>query len=198
MNASLLQRAEYREYRGPAGIPDSTTRPYVFSEQVPADKIWMILAASARELNGSLPSALWMYGVPPNPSDVSAGNAVFRPILRPGIFGPPIANQFNTPPLVAGVELSKGGLASGKEMVAESGSLGNQANSCSVNLLPARVILPPRWMLTVMQDGNGGGASNMVITLSLMLIAIGIAEDLGKNNFVSYQVRAFATMVGEG
>jgi hypothetical protein len=198
MNAAIMQRAEYRQFRGPVGIPDSTTRPYAFSEQVPNDKIWLLLAASAREVNGSTPTALWLYAVPPNASDAAAGNAVYFPILRPGIFGRPIANQFNTPPLVAGVQLSKGGPSlTTKEM-----QLDNTAQNSVNFLLEWPVIVPPRWMLTVMQDGNAGGASNMLAILSLMILPLAIGEDLGKkkdlvkNNFVSFTTRRVA--VGSG
>jgi hypothetical protein len=198
MNAALMQRAEYRQYRGPVGIPDSTTRPYVFSEQVPADKIWLILAASAREVGGLAPTSLWLYAVPPNPSDVAAGNAVYFPVLRPGVFTGKIANQFNSPPLVAGVQLSKGGPGGvTKEMQIDNGSVN------SVNfLLEWPVIVPPRWMLTVMQDANGGGGSNMQAILSVMILPLAIGEDLGKNkdlvknNFVSFTTRRVA--VGSG
>jgi hypothetical protein len=195
MNAALLQRAEYREYSGPAGIPDSTTRPYAFSEQVPRDKIWIILAASARDRNQTGSTALWLYAVPPNPSDAAAGNAVYSPLLHSPIFLGKIANQVNAPPLVAGVQLSRGGPgATTKEMLAAE--TGNSLDS--VNLLDSvRPILPPRWMLTVMQDGNNGGGGNMLVTLSLMILPIAIGEDLGnKNNFVSFRTRAFA--VGSG
>src|SRR5258705_298882 len=137
--ASFYQRAEYKEWSGPAGIPDSTTRPYAFSDLVPADKIWLILAASAREVHPLATTALWLYGVPPPASDAAAG---LFPILRPGIFGRPIANQFNTPPLGAGVQLSKGGPAiATKEMAVD-----NWPNS--INFLDGQsrpVVLPPRW-----------------------------------------------------
>src|SRR5437773_10895243 len=117
--ASFYQRAEYKEWRGPAGIPDFTTRPYAFSELVPADKLWIILAASARDItSGGSPSALWLYAVPPPASYAAAGRF---PILRPGIFGAPILNQFNTPPLIAGVQLSKGGgTVATKEMLSDN------------------------------------------------------------------------------
>ena len=197
MNASLLQSAEYREYRGPGGIPDSTTRPYAFSEQVPLDKIWIILAASARDANQSGPSALWLYAVPPNASDVVAGNAVYFPVLRPGIFTGKIANQFNSPPLVAGVQLSKGGpsLTTKEMFVSESGN-----SAASVNLLTAPVILPPRWMLTVMQDGNAGGGANFLVTLCLMILPLPVEAVRGpapKIAFTNNIVRSFWA-VGSG
>lgn len=172
MIASLMQSAEHREYRGPAGIPDSTTRPYAFSEEVPLDKVWVILAASARDFNQTGSAAIWLYAVPPPASDVAAGNAVYFPILRSPLFTGKIANQLNAPPLVAGVQVSRGGPSIGtKEML--SGEAGSGQGS--VNFLSAQgrpVILPPRWMLTVMQDGNAGGGSNMLVTLSLMILPL--------------------------
>jgi len=162
MKAAIFQRAEYREWRGPI-VPDSTQRPYAFSDRVPKDKIWVVLAVSAKD-NFPSNEAVWLYAVPPQASNAQS---IFSPIK--------IANQSNVPPLLAGVQLSKGGLSTSAEII--SGTTPGQA---SVDLLPIsfrNFVLPPDWMLAVLQDQNGGGGSGS-LSFSAMIIALDLCEKI--------------------
>ncbi len=171
MRASLLQRAEYKEWSGPQS-PDSTTIPYAFSERVPHDKCWLVLSASGRTFNSSR-EALWLYAIAPPASYASNG---FSPPLRPDIFGPSIVSQFNTPPIKGATQLSPGGVTiNSNEIVCES------ANSqSSVKFLPVfrSFFLPPDWMLAAVQASNGGGGSGFFLTFSAMIIPLDLGEEI--------------------
>jgi hypothetical protein len=164
MNACLIAQAEYRQWRGPS-VPSAIYRPYAVSERVPDDKVWIVLAASLvvdTFPNNQVPS---LYAVPPPASYLSRFNAA---PIEDGIFSDNPGVEHNIPPLKGGVLLSRGGVAATtKEMLSA-----NSQNT--VNLLQFRVILPPRWILVVAQDANGGGAFNFSITFCAMIIPVSV------------------------
>jgi len=168
MKACLLNRAEYRSWRTANLTPDATVNPYVFSERVPADKFWILLALSAFMGTSASNQVLGAYAVPPPISDQALNPQMPQIELDFSKVG--AAN--NVPPIVrGGVQLSKGwNVATSLEEFITAGVHN------SVNLLAHAFVLPPKWALVVLQNANGGGGQNFTITLSAMLIALDLCE----------------------
>ncbi len=176
MIAELINSATFKKWVGPV-VPDSTTRPYVFSELVPDGFEWIILAASATD---SFPNneSVFLYAIGPD----FARKQSDPPVLRPDIFTQvPISNQFNVPPIRrSAVQISKGSANFGQEQVCGNTVGGGEKGS--VNLLTPwsrNRILPARWMLLAAQDVNGGGGSGYM-TLEAMVIERPVEGALSK------------------
>src|SRR5258708_5068715 len=109
------------------------------------------------------------FAVPPRISDMSLNPQ--NPSVDPDFS---VIGAFSNvePILSGGVLVSKGSGAGSFEMSVNSPA-GNPNN---VNLLRQRFVLRPLWALAVLQDKNGGGGSNFVISLSAMIIAMALAE----------------------
>lgn len=159
--AGYSNQLQYRQWRGPS-TADATKIPFVMSELVPQGQIWKIMFASAE---GQLVSnqLLRMHAVPP-PASYSADYTLFQ--TAGGISG--------LPPLVSGVQLSKGAPTTAlgvNEMKVDSGSRN------SVNLLTPWTVgfkLLPNWRLVVSQNPNGGGGSGFFIVLSFAFLPFAI------------------------
>src|SRR5260370_39524359 len=168
MKACLLNRAEYKSWLTANLITDSTFNPYVFSERVPDNKIWILLALSAFMQSSASSQSLGAFAVPPPISDQA---------LNPQM--PAIETDFSTqsgarncaPIVRGGVQLSKGWnkLTTLEEFI-------STGEHNSVNLLAPPFVLQTTWALVVLQNPNGGGGSGFSITFSAMLIALDVCE----------------------
>src|SRR5258708_5028506 len=169
MKACLLNRAEYKSWLTANLITDSTFNPYVFSERVPDNKIWILLALSAFVQSSAGSQSLGAFAVPPPISDQA---------LNPQM--PAIETDFSTqtatrncaPILRGGVQLSKGW-----NKVTTLEKFITAAEHNSVNLLARPFVLPPKWALVVLQNPNGGGGRGFSFTLAAVVVPSVLCED---------------------
>ena len=183
MRADILNRAEYKRWSTANPTPSASINPYVISERVPADKVWIVLALSAFMPHAASSQFLRAFAVPPPISDMSLNPQ--NPSVDPDFS---VTGAFSNlePILSGGVLVSKGSATGSTEMSVNVP--GGNANS--VNLLHQRFVLRPLWALAVLQDKNGGGGSNFVIALSAMIIAMPLAEAV-KDSYVAAATMRF-------
>ncbi len=184
MRASILNRAEYKRWTTSNSTPSASINPYVISERVPADKVWIVLALSAFMPHAASSQFLRAFAVPPPISDMSLNPQ------NPSVdqdFSQTVSISNVEPILSGGVLVSKGSGTGSTEMSVNSP--GGNANS--VNLLRQRFVLRPLWALAVLQDKNGGGGNSFVIALSAMIIAMPLAEAV-KDSYVAADTSRFA------
>ncbi len=186
MRAEILNLAEYKRWTTSNPTPNAAFNPYVISERVPAEKVWIVLALSAFMPHAASTQFLRAFAVPPPISDMSLFSQ--NPSIDPDFSF--VINTNNLEPILSGgVLVSKGsGIGSNEMNVNTPGG-----NPNSVNLLRERFVLPPLWALAVLQDKNAGGGSNFVIVLSAMIIAMPLAEAV-KDSYVAASTVAASTV----
>jgi len=177
MRAAILNRAAYKRWSTANPTPSASFNPYVISERVPADKVWIVLALSAFMPHAASSQFLRAYAVPPPTSDMSLNAR--NPSVDPD-FSADVSGSNLEPILSGGVLVSKGSGPGSAEMSVNVPA----GNANSVNLLRARFVLRPLWALAVLQDKNGGGGNSFVIALSAMIIAMPLAEAV-KDSYVA-------------